>query len=159
MTVLRRAGKATLERLEQLGQQLAEKTRQRKQLDAEIAELRRQIAELASQYELPLTDGPSQYANVPSGYVRVTRPAPPPPKLLTEELYNILVDRLGIDEGRAVFLDVYVKPRTCEIDVGRWNSWRESEVVRDEWLLLALDKDREAPRPTVVFELGKQKEL
>jgi hypothetical protein len=157
--VMRKAGKATLDKLEVLGSQLAEKMQQKKIIDTEIAELRKQIAELASNFELPIVDGASQYANVPSGYVRVTRPAAPTPKLLTRKLLDIMVQHLGEGDGRSTFLDVLVLPKTCEVDVERWNSLVKDEVVRDRWLVDALEDDKEPPRPVVVFELGKRKEI
>lgn len=148
----RSVGSASTAKLEALGAELVEATKQRKHWEGEEARIKAAIAEITARFALPIKEGKSEYLNLSTGSaIRVTHPAPRVRKILTHELYRLLCERLGNLDGEAnqVFIDVVVLPKTCEIDVDAWSRYVENEMVVDSLLRQALEPETEAPKPNV----------
>lgn len=154
-TSKRAAGKATLERIDELGRVIADAQAVKRGAERTIAEANALLLELAEKYRMPgEKDGAekSEFAFVASGELRVTRPSPPTPEVDPTRLLALLVEHNRGDEAAAgrTFLDVAVVKK-IDIDLQRWNEAVEREAALDSMLLDSLKPERAAPKPIVKF--------
>lgn len=148
------AGKATLSKIDELGVRLNEATALKKQAERDIASIKAEMLELAEKFTLPDAKsgaGKSEFAFVPSGELRVTRPDPPTPTIDPQRLFARILDHFAgnFREAAPVFLRV-VEVKTIDVDPQAWNEAREAEEVMDRYLLESM-VEKAAPKPSVVF--------
>lgn len=137
--------------MEELARELADATARKKQAEQDIEDVKGRITALVAQFKLPLEESKSEYLNTEVGYIRVTRPDPPVPRIVTTLLRRVI----GNDE---LFLYVVNLPEFIDVDTQRWDELAEQERVYDSMILKSLEPERPAPKPRVALELGKRKE-